>query len=319
MPLPRHRRHRGAPVIQDGPSLVVVLAMTLVAVHIMRLAFAGPGQAMDDPATPGVISVAALRRGEWWTVLTHLFIHGSWEHLAGNVVLLWLAGRGVLATIGSRHFAAVYFLSGIAGAACALAVHPKYPVAGASGAIFGLLGAFAALHPERSVTERIHRIVPWRLRAKFLFWGFLGSSVFLEVLSALTADGPHVPLIHGVAHLAHVGGLVAGWVYGGRLAPSAAPVWMRDDFFPQALGRRRREGPVATMLRAGPPMPGGPAPSPSAPERVEPPELPGDEEFLRDTVDPILDKLYEGGMGSLTDEERAILDEAASRFSRRPQ
>lgn len=318
MPEERDRRDLNRPVLQDGPSLVVVFILVLFSVHLMREVLAAPGQSMSDPRTPGVVSVDNLRRGEWWTAITHLFIHGGWGHLLGNVVLLWLAGRRVLDSAGTRHFLLLYFASGLAGSACALAAHPEYPVTGASGAIFGVIGAYAALFPERSVTGWIHRIAPWRLRARFLFWGLLGAEVFLEVLSSLTADGPRVPFIHDVAHLAHIGGLVTGWIYGGRLAAGAFPVWMRDDFFPK-VPDRRKEGPVRALLR-----PAGVAPGNAFPERQTvqaapepPPRLPTDEEFLRDVVDPILDKLYDSGMNSLTDEERAILNEAANRFSRR--
>lgn len=272
----------------------------------------------------GGISLAALRDGAPWTAVTHLFVHRGWGHLLFNMILLAFAGRSVLAAGGRARFAALYLLSGVTGAAASLFLEPRTLLVGASGAVCGIVGAWAALNPEKSVTDPIHRIVPWRLRAKFVFAGCLAVAVALEIARHfLLKSGWSLPLIDGVAHSAHAAGLLTGWLYARRL-PAAGKrefPWRREEFFPQGLRRRRRE--EESWRPFGPPDPeefpldtvpwnaGMPAGS------ALPPPKRSDDEFLREEVDPVLDKLYAAGMQSLTPEERRILDRAAAVIARK--
>ncbi|MES2708123.1 MAG: rhomboid family intramembrane serine protease [Verrucomicrobiota bacterium] len=301
-----HRRQSAArSPRQEGPSLLFILLLVNV------VAFAAPGLAGASPAEPaGMLSVAGLRSGEWWTVFTHLFIHNDPIHLISNLALLWLAGRRVLADTGPRHFLHLYFGSGLLAAAVSLLLHPASPLLGASGCVAGVMGAYAALHPDRSVTARLGAFFP-RLSARNFFFGVFFAEVILEAAATATEKSWNIPLLHGVAHAAHATGLITGWLYARHLAPGLDSLYQREDFFPQGLRRRRKEVEALPMHVRGRSVPE--MPMEFLPEM--PPEKSNDE-FLREAVDPVLDKLYAHGMGSLTEEERAVLNEAANRFSR---
>lgn len=302
-------RTHPAAVAQDGPSLVVVLMLVNVGALVLRQLFSA-----DVTQLAGAISVASLQRGEWWTVFTHAFVHADWMHLLPNMGFLFLAGRRVLADAGPRHFLYIYLVSGWVAAAATLLLHPDMPLVGASGCIAGVFGAYAALHPGRSVTAWLGGWAPY-LSARSLFFGVLIVSVGLEILAQATGAAWQLPMIHGVGHSAHAAGLLTGWLYARHLAPALANLYHREDFFPQGLRRRHREtesAPVTAGTHAARRLH---HPDPVFAE--SPPAPLSNDEFLRQAVDPVLDKLYASGMSSLTEDERKILDEAANRFARR--
>jgi membrane associated rhomboid family serine protease len=87
---------------------------------------------------PGLIGVA---HGEWWRLITAAFLHYGPFHLLLNMLALWWFGSALERRIGSGRFIALYLVSGVAGSAGALLLDPTTPTVGASGAIFGILGA----------------------------------------------------------------------------------------------------------------------------------------------------------------------------------
>ena len=304
-------RRPALPAGQHEPSLVLMLVLVNVGAFVLRKLFSA-----DSVLPAGAISVEALRQGEWWTVFTHGFIHADWMHLLPNLVLFVLAGRRVLADTGPRHFLYIYLVSGWVAAAATLMLHPEMPLIGASACVAGVFGAYAALHPDRSVTAPLGAWAP-RLKARNLFLGILAGAIGLEIFTTLTSPAWDVPFISNVGHAAHAAGLLTGWIYARHLAPVLQNLYHREDFFPQGLRRRHREtespptpARSAAGRRAGSSLPG------SVFTGDTPPSLSNDE-FLRQAVDPVLDKLYATGMASLTEAERHILDEAATRFSRR--
>jgi membrane associated rhomboid family serine protease len=83
----------------------------------------------------------AVAEGDWWRLITAAFLHGGIIHLAFNMYFLWLVGQPVEAMIGRWRFIVLYFVSALAGSAGALLFAPETVTVGASGALFGLLGA----------------------------------------------------------------------------------------------------------------------------------------------------------------------------------
>jgi hypothetical protein len=106
--------------------------------------------------------------------------------------------------------------------------------------------------------------------------------------------------------------LLAGWLYGRRLAANGRIQDDWNDFFPQGLRRRSREDESGRL-----PVAAGSLPQRNGEEQVPAAtrEL-SDSDFLRERVDPVLEKLYAEGADTLTPEERAVLEEASRRFSR---
>ena len=292
----------------EGPSVLWMLVLINVGALALQVLFSPD---ISPPA--GAISVVALQQGGWWTVFTHLFIHADGIHLIINMAVLILAGRRVLAEAGSRHFLYIYLVSGWVAAAASLLMHPDRALIGASGCVGGVIAAYAALHPDRSATAWLGAWAP-QLRARNLFFGFLASSLILAAF-ALLPDRYQFPMVQDMGHAAHAAGLITGWLYARRLAPELESIYHREEFFPQGRRRRRRDTEAPVPARAGHHLRGNAGEPEFLPSSAPPTPLSNDE-FLRQAVDPVLDKLYASGMSSLTPAERQILDEAANRFSR---
>jgi rhomboid family protein len=140
-------------------------------------------------------------------LITSMFLHGGWLHLLGNMLYLWIFGKGVEAALGAPRFLVFYLLCGVAAGLAQAFTDPaaEVPMIGASGAIAGMLGAYLVLHPRANVHVLIWIIIFVRiitLPAVIL----LGIWFALQLLSALSMD-PGEP---GVAFWAHVGGFMVG-------------------------------------------------------------------------------------------------------------
>jgi membrane associated rhomboid family serine protease len=101
---------------------------------------------ISSPFYPG-----GLADGEWWRLITAAFLHGSLIHVGLNMLVLWIVGAPVERAIGRGRFLALYIVSGLAGSAGALLFSPNAVTVGASGAIFGILGAALVLEAQGSL------------------------------------------------------------------------------------------------------------------------------------------------------------------------
>lgn len=159
----------------------------------------------------GLFTPAAFPDGApvfWpWQVVTYAFLHGSLLHLFLNMYALWLFGVRLERHWGQRKFGLFYFSCVVGAALTQLLVSEitllhggeVYPVIGASGGVFGLLLAFAVLFPE---AELLLLFPPVPIKAKWLVVGY-GA---IELLAGVTGTA------EGVAHFAHLGGMLTGWV-----------------------------------------------------------------------------------------------------------
>ena len=143
-------------------------------------------------------------------VLTHMFLHGSWMHMLGNMWFLWLFGNNVEDSMGRLRFLAFYLLCGLAAAAAQIVTSPNSPIpmVGASGAISGVMGAYLVLYPR----VRVFTMVPLGFFITSMAlpaWVMLGYWFLIQFVSGLVSVGGEGG---GVAFWAHVGGFVAGLV-----------------------------------------------------------------------------------------------------------
>jgi membrane associated rhomboid family serine protease len=145
-----------------------------------------------------------------YTPLTSMFLHGSWAHLGGNALFLWIFGNNVEDSMGRLRFAAFYLLCGFAAAAAQVMVDPASPVpmVGASGAISGVLGAYLVMYPRVRVNVLFViiffvQIVSVPAYLMLLWW------IGLQLLGGLPQVGA-VGSKGGVAFWAHIGGFAAG-------------------------------------------------------------------------------------------------------------
>lgn len=147
----------------------------------------------------------------WLTPITSIFLHGSWGHILGNSLYLWVFGNNIEDSMGRWRFLAFYLITGLAAAVTHIAIDPGSPVptVGASGAISGVMGAYLYLYPRVSVRTYFPPIFLFRLPA----WSILILWFGMQLLTGLPQLMVLDPKISGgVAVWAHVGGFVAGFL-----------------------------------------------------------------------------------------------------------
>jgi membrane associated rhomboid family serine protease len=141
-------------VAYEGGGAIVTKALIAinVAVFLINLAQGSSiNQVTGSLFFRGALFIpGGLDQGEWYRLITAAFLHGSLIHLALNMVVLWIVGAPVETAIGRGRFLALYLISGIAGSAGALLLDPNAITVGASGAIFGVLGAALVLERQGS-------------------------------------------------------------------------------------------------------------------------------------------------------------------------
>jgi membrane associated rhomboid family serine protease len=141
------------------------------------------------------------------TLMTSMFLHSGWLHLIGNMIYLFVFGKGVENALGSLRFLAFYLLCGIAAALTQALTDPAatVPMIGASGAIAGVLGAYLVLYPFGNVFVFFWIVIIFRVVAVPAIL-LLGFWFLLQLWSAQGAGSS----VGGVAVWAHVGGFIAG-------------------------------------------------------------------------------------------------------------
>lgn len=218
-----------------------------------------------------------------WGVVTYMFVHGGLMHLALNMLVLFFFGPPLESRWGGREFLKYYAICGLGGVALSFLFLPA-AVVGASAALYGIMLAFAMNWPNAPIY--VWGIFP--VQAKWLV-------LFFFVLSLLSAfDGSQGG---GVAHLAHLGGLVTGFVYlkGGMGMVAEARRYSKAV--------RKRRLAIVPQDAASKPTP--------VPRRVE--RVPDEDRALYDAVDRVLDKISAHGMASLTPDELKLLDDVSKR------
>ena len=139
------------------------------------------------------------------TLLTSMFLHGSWMHLIGNMLYLWIVGDNVEEVLGSVRYLIVYFACGLAGSLAQIAIDPDSvtPTLGASGAIAGIMGAYVIWFPQNQIRVLLFRFITV-LPAIIVIGGWIALQIWL---GANSLGGKEQG---GVAYMAHVGGAVTG-------------------------------------------------------------------------------------------------------------
>jgi membrane associated rhomboid family serine protease len=217
-----------------------------------------------------------IERGWVWQPLTYMFIHGGFFHLLFNMFVLWMFGSEIERLWGSNEFLKYFILCGLGAAALSFVFSYNAVLIGASGAVYGVLLAFGILFPDRYIY--LWFLLP--IKAKYLVAGLAA----IEFLSGIAQTGD------GIAHFAHIGGMVTGLIYLKWTRSASHPFerlfarWRRRDLrvIEGGAGKRRERRGSA----------------------------------LETEIDRILDKISAQGIESLTPEEERILEDASRRRSR---
>jgi membrane associated rhomboid family serine protease len=164
------------------------------------------------PLGNGMACVVDNEPINWLTPITSMFLHGSWSHIIGNSLFLWVFGNNIEDSMGPWRFLAFYLICGLMAVAVHIATEPASPVptVGASGAISGIMGAYLVLYPRARVNILFFflifiRVVPVPAWAALLWWFGWQVVAGLPQLSSMRPD-----VSGGVAVWAHIGGFVAG-------------------------------------------------------------------------------------------------------------
>jgi len=233
--------------------------------------------AMVFPALPVALAyMPSLALTRPWTVVTYMFVHAGFGHLFFNMLALYFFGPQLEARIGGRHFIALYLTSGLAGALFSLFT-PLAVIVGASGAVYGVMLGYARYWP----------------RSQLLIWGIVPVQawvlvVIMTLLALFGGAGFGQP---GVAHFAHLGGFVGGFLYLKVMESRSPAARFRAQARPAVRGGGAARDDIERWRR-----------------------IPRDglHPVNREELDRVLAKLAASGVDALTPDERLFLD----RFSR---
>lgn len=183
------------------PPVTQALLIANVAVFLLEMSGMGLGAFALWPPSSGPLGGGQF---EIWQLVTYSFLHASVAHIFFNMLALYMFGSEIERLFGARFYAAYYFACVISAAVCHLVVTawmggPPVPTVGASGGVYGLLLAFGLYFPHRRV---ILLFPPIPLPARVFVFGFAALELFLGVTGTAA----------GVAHFAHLGGMLGGWL-----------------------------------------------------------------------------------------------------------
>jgi len=216
-----------------------------------------------------------------WTLVTYMFLHGNFGHIFFNMLGLYFFGPRVEDRLGSNRFITLYLISGVVGALFSLVLAPGARVVGASGAVLGVLMAFARFWPREQLL--IWGIVPIEARWLIIIYAAL------DILGGFGRLGQT-----GIANFAHLGGFAGALLY--------------------LLFLERRQGASARRFKAAA-APRVPDNALGAWQKVDRNSI---HAVNREEVDRILDKINASGIASLTPQERQFLSNFVPPDDRKP-
>ena len=250
----------------------------------------------------------ALFPRSWWTIVTYMFVHAWLAHLAFNMLTLWMFGPRLEHAWGTRAFVQFYLWCGLGGAVAHLLLAQDSAVIGASGAISGVLVAYALHWPDEEVY--VFGVIPMKSR-----W-LIAAMIAMNIIFALSPSSR-------IDWTAHIGGMGFGWLFlklyslGGldRVRGWVSSVPDDSEEMPRAVPRTRssmrdRGRDVddvvarsnAVVLRERRPL-----------QHIPKQETP--QEYAT-RVNQVLDKISQQGMESLSKDERRLLEEMSRKLRR---
>jgi membrane associated rhomboid family serine protease len=186
-PVRERARRRAAYIRTEQPFVTWALIGINVIVYLITVA---QGQGINDPG--GTLMVKwwlygpAVANGDWWRLFTAAFLHGNLIHIGLNMLALGWFGTAVERYMGHARYLGLYIVSGLAGSAGALIATPTSPTVGASGAVFGILGAILIIEYQQTGT-------------------LIGQAFILIAINLYLSF-----TINGISAGGHVGGLIGG-------------------------------------------------------------------------------------------------------------
>jgi membrane associated rhomboid family serine protease len=165
----------------------------------------------------------------WATVLTSMFMHGGFWHLAGNMLYLWIFGNNIEDAMGHRRFLLFYLLCGVAAVFAQVLPNPgsTVPMVGASGAISGVLGAYMLLYPRARVLLGLPLGFLILQLGRFPAIWVLASWFAMQLVMGFMSSPAPGNSEGGIAFGAHIGGFIAGLLLVAFFKQRHVPLWRR--------------------------------------------------------------------------------------------
>lgn len=238
---------------------------------------------------------------QFWQLLTYQFMHGDFFHILFNMFILWMFGIEIESMWGSKKFLYFYLLCGVAAGLAHILLNPLFGsygafTVGASGAITGVMVAFAMLFPNRLIF--LYFLIP--IKAKY----FIGFLILLDILLISNPDN--------IARIAHVGGALTGFLFV-ILDPS-----IQSEF--KDLFRRKSSSSYGRQNRPFNPFGGMAEKFKRKEDEIEDANYyeiknrDQEKEVSQEEIDRILDKISQSGYQNLSADEKKILFEASKRM-----
>ncbi|MQY42923.1 rhomboid family intramembrane serine protease [Epibacterium sp. SM1969] len=252
---------------QNVPFVTISLIVLNSVIYIYTLQIIDLAEFQTLLLRFGVLPAAWPEDGNFNTLFTYMFMHAGFLHLVGNMMFLWVFGDNLEHQMGPFWYLVFYLSCGVVAAVVhAIALpHSEQPLIGASGAIFGVMGAYFLLYPRAKIDILVILIIIPRIFTISALW-LLGGRLALDVFWVLQADTN----LSQVAHWAHIGGFAAGlilclplWLALGatafwRSAPTAPPKPASNQGRPRnktrsgPRGDARAQKKPATSGKSGP-------------------------------------------------------------------
>ena len=294
---------------QDYPRMTSAV-QALIAINVVILFLqmtVVPPEAMQSAL--GFSFAAAPTH--WWTIVTYMFVHLGLMHALVNMYTLYVFGPRLEHLWGAKKFLVFYFLSGLGGLICYTLFFRDSGslLIGASGAIFGVMGAYALQWPKQEMLLMF--VIPMRVMTLVLL--LVGYNLAMG-LFGLVGGGTDV------AYFAHLGGFIVAWLYM-RTPPSVSIEQLRQRIsqvpdsedppraIPRALPRSRERVEEVDEIVAKSKALAAKRPATATPTRKVP-----SRDLKAEDVNRVLDKISAEGLDSLTSEERSILEEMSRRL-----
>ena len=273
-----------------------------VAIYFLQLTVVG-----ESNMLPALGFQASELSDSWWTIVTYMFVHKGFWHLALNMYMLYVFGPRVEHQWTTGEFVKFYLVSGLGGWLFHLMFARETLLVGASAAVYGVTLAYAMHWPDDEVL--VFGVIP--LKVKWMVALLVG----INLISGMAAGGSG----SGVAYMAHLGGLAAAWLYlrsagtGASIDRLKQRVSSVPDFpeeTPRAVprsaprAREQRGGIDEVVARSNAQVARRPAPDPTPAPAPKP-------QSHASELDQLLDKISQHGIGSLTSGERRLLEERA--------
>lgn len=287
---------------RERTSVLTWLICALGAGFIVQLVFGASWTAQSARVNELALTIDGLKTWKLWTLFTHSFLHDTHivPHIVANLLALYFLGRELLPILGSRRFLGLFFGAILLGGLTWTAFHWRTGgiYYGATAGVAALLMVFACFYPHQRMDLLFLFVFPISFRPKHLAFALAIFDLFGLIIFEVAGLKLPFKLPSGftIAHSAHVGGMLAGWIYfryfhDVRWQLPAPPA---DVGLPR-WNKRPAKIPAAESI----------SPNPSSPAD------------LRAEVDRILDKINSEGFAALTAEEKRVLDEAKDLPSRR--